>query len=25
VEAMSAIVLLDFYLRNRLTKLSDVL
>ena len=25
VEAMSAIVLLDFYLRNRLTQLSDVL
>lgn len=25
VEAMSAIVLLDFYLRNRLTKLSDVI
>ena len=25
VEAMAAIVLLDFYLRNRLTKLSDVL
>ena len=25
VEAMSAIVLLDFYLRNRLTKLSDIL
>ena len=25
VEAMSAIVLLDFYLRNRLTKLSDLL
>ena len=25
VEAMSAIVLLDFYLRNRLTKLADVL
>lgn len=25
VEAMSAIILLDFYLRNRLTKLSDVI
>jgi chorismate synthase len=24
VEAMSAIVLLDFYLRNRVTKLADI-